>query len=650
MSVKTGLTGKKGRLRRAAALAVAVVIVCVTIAASVFAAPVSAKTSKEIGGMKLINQKQAGVFWGTLDSADTLSVLEFEGQEDVPYISLREYTGMLFEDDYNPVLEYTMEGDILEISRKGAGVRVDTGKQTVSCNDWQAFMGPNAANGIPDGIVEKGEFMAIRPSVKNESTRTPAQGYEVNLKDYGVEMIRLNQDVLMPFAIAQAIFAGPSMDGFLAYNGDDFYDIVNSLDSIYGTETMGSAPNPYADRWYSGSFANRKELSPAYAKYNYAAMCLLLDLTYGHKEEKGISSFDSYLEENGMKEALLTPDPKDDVDALKQLFCVIFDSGHDAQLLSPSIFDSEGAIDKAQMIHSLLQLIGYDTVGELTGDMTPLIEALIKLLPEDIDLSAAGGEDGKAPDVGPNVTNMIEDMLHLTRLKPFGYGPVRVDIEGDTCVIYFEGFEEDLNRAESFYAKLPTGKEIETSSFGLFYYAFEKIKQDGNVKKVVIDLSDNGGGSAAALVATLGFLSSDGEVKFTYRDLLNGNYCTEYYHVDTNLDGKFDDADGYGGQYDFYILTTGASYSCGTAFPYFAQKEHLAKIIGEQPGGGDCVVASYVDACGHVGAISGSKQIGTMEGDKFISDETAVTVDIPLTREQGDEIYFHPEKIAQALP
>ena len=96
MSVKTGLTGKKGRLRRAAALAVAVVIVCVTIAASVFAAPVSAKTSKEIGGMKLINQKQAGVFWGTLDSADTLSVLEFEGQEDVPYISLREYTGMLF--------------------------------------------------------------------------------------------------------------------------------------------------------------------------------------------------------------------------------------------------------------------------------------------------------------------------------------------------------------------------------------------------------------------------------------------------------------------------------------------------------------------------------------------------------------------------
>ena len=153
----------------------------------------------------------------------------------------------------------------------------------------------------------------------------------------------------------------------------------------------------------------------------------------------------------------------------------------------------------------------------------------------------------------------------------------------------------------------------------------------------------------AALVATLGFLSKDGEVGITYRDLLNKNYCTEYYHVDTNLDGQYDDQDGYGGQYEFYVLTTGSAYSCGNAFPYFAQKEQLAKIIGEQPGGGDCVVANYVDAYGHVGCISGFKQLGTMEGDQFTSDEKAVTIDIPFTREQGNEIYFHPEKIAQAL-
>ena len=650
--IKSGETKRRGRKQGMTAIGVIMIIVCLTFSTPLSAEELTvsapAEETEETAGRVLLNQREARVFRGTLDSFYTLSIWEFEGQEDIPYISVKEYVSLLFADTFDSVLEYSREDNVFLISRNDVSVRIDVDEQTVSCGDWQAFLGPNAPGAIPAGIVEKEEFIAIRPSVKNTSSRTPAQGYEVDLKDYGVEMIRLGEDVLMPFAVAQAVFASPMMYGWLAYNGDDFYDIVDSVDSIYGTGTMKSAPNPYADMWYSGSFADRQELSEAYAKYNYAAMCLLLDLTFGHKEEKGISSFDSYLEKNGMKEALLSPDPKDDVDALKKLFTVLFDSGHDAEILSPSIIDSEGAIDKAQLLHTILQWIGYDTVAELTEDFTPLFEALMKLIPEDVDTNSWFEE--VESQIGPNGKKLLEDMMRMSLLKPFGYGSGRVDIEGDTCIIYFDGFNQDLTRPESFYTKLPTKDDLETSSFGLFYYAFEKIKEDGNVKKVVIDLSDNGGGSAAALVATLGFLSNDGEVGITYKDMLNKNYCTEYYHVDTNLDGQFDNADGYGGQYDFYILTTGSSYSCGTAFPYFAQKEDLAKIIGEKPGGGDCVLASYVDAYGHVGAISGFKQLGTMEGDTFVSDETAVRVDIPFTREEGDEIYFRPEKIAQALP
>ena len=635
----------RGMKRRMTAVGVILAMVCLT-----FSTPLSAEEQKEIAGMTLLNQREARVFQGTLDSTDTLSTWEFEGQEDIPYISLKEYVSLLFAETINPVLDYSWKDDVFLISRNDVSVHMDIENQTAGCDDWQAFLGPSAEGAIPDGIIAGVEFIALRPSVKNESVRTPAQGYEVDLKDYGVEMIRLDDDVLMPFAVAQAIFAAPRMDGWLAYNGDDFYDIVDSVDSIYGTGSMKSAPNPYADRWYSGGFAQRQKLSEAYAKYNYAAVCLLLDLTFGHKEEKGISNFDSYLEENGMKEALLTPDPKDDTDALKKLFTVLFDSGHDAEILSPSIIDSEGAIDKAQLVHTILQWIGYDTLAELSEDLTPLLEELMKLIPEEAFQRFEDEGEGKEPTVGSNVKKLIEEMMRMSLLKPYGYGSSRVDIEGDTCIIYFEGFKEDLTRPESFYTKLPTKDDLDTSSFGLFYYAFNKIKENGNIKKVVIDLSNNSGGSAAALVATLGFLSDDGEVTITYRDFLNGNYCTENYHVDTNLDGQFDDEDGYGGKYDFYILTTGSSYSCGTAFPYFAQKENQAKIIGEQPGGGDCVVACYVDAYGHVGAISGFKQLGTMEGETFTSDETAVKVDIPFTREEGNGIYFHPEKIAEALP
>ena len=183
----------------------------------------------------------------------------------------------------------------------------------------------------------------------------------------------------------------------------------------------------------------------------------------------------------------------------------------------------------------------------------------------------------------------------------------------------------------------------------MFYYAFEQFGKDGNVRNVVIDLTNNGGGHVGALISSLGFLSSDGEVNFSYQDLVNGSFCSEYYHVDTNLDGVFDDADGYGGEYNFYILTSSYSYSCGTALPYFAQRDGLATIIGAGPGGGDCAVAYYLDAYGHVGMISGFLKIGTYKDGSFVSDESAVRIEKPLTEEDQARVFFHPEEIARLV-
>lgn len=629
--------GNGRRKRRITAMIVALALLCLT------AVPSLAEAPEQFPGMTVKQCQDARVYIGTLDSVYTLPTWEFVEQEDVPWVSVKDYTTLIFVEAYDPDTDYSWDGDVLLVTRNGMSVRVDTAHQKVSSENWHTFFGPHAAGALPDGIVEKEEFLAIRPSEKNESTQTKAQGFEICLSDYGVQMLRGKDDVLMPFAVAQAIFAAPACMSILAWNGEDYFDIVSSVDYIYGTANMTDAPNPYANMWYSGSFARRSELSEAYAKYNYAAMCMLLDITYGHKGEKGIAGFDSYMEQNGLKAPLLTPDPKDDIPALTMLFGYLFDSGHDAELLSRSIIDSEGTIEKADAIHMLLSFIGYDTLADLTGDLMPILTEVMKLFPDFFKKDS----ENKSTDIGPNVEKLLNDYERMKLLKPFGYGSARVDIKGDTCVIYFDGFKEDLSRSASFYTKVPTKQDMQTSTFGLFYYAFEKIKENGKVKNVVIDLSDNGGGSAAALVASLGFLSPDGEVKITYQDLLSKNYCTEWYHVDTNLDGLFDDNDGYGGEYSFYVMTTGSAYSCGNAFPYFSQKEGWAKIIGEQPGGGDCVVAYYVDAYGRVGAISGFKKLGTMVGDTFVSDEKAVVVDYPFTEEEGDEIYFHPKKIAE---
>ena len=85
--------------------------------------------------------------------------------------------------------------------------------------------------------------------------------------------------------------------------------------------------------------------------------------------------------------------------------------------------------------------------------------------------------------------------------------------------ITFRSKNSDFTRIT--ITKLPGKSDIDKSSFALFYYAFDQIKRDGNVKNVVIDVSYNGGGSAAALVSLLGFLSEDGETCITYKDTLN---------------------------------------------------------------------------------------------------------------------------------
>ena len=633
------------RIRQMAAALTAAVCLCV------FAGPSLSLAETAQGEETVIGSKAAKVFDGTLDSADTLTTWQVAGQEDVPYVALDEYLTLLHSGTGTPAPAFIWDGNTYVISRNDQSIRVNLDTQTIRCEDWRAFQGPNAAGGLPAGIVERDEFIAMRPSEKHASIQSQPKGYEIHLEEYGFRMLRHGENVLMPFALAQSAFGAPFMQGVLGYNGDDYYNIAGLADIMYGNENMSAAPNPYATRWFSGSFSGKEQMSEAYAKYNYAAICLLLDLTYGHKAEKGITRFDTFFEEKGLKEALLSVNVADDEKALRKVFDILFDSGHDGTLLAPSVFDPGEIILEQELIHELLQVIGYDTLADLAEDAEPLLTLLLKILDKLPGGSPADATptDPESATTGPEVDELIRESMRMDILKPLMKKSNSVEISGDTAVIYFESFQEDLARENSFYTKLPTREDLDKSSFALAYYAFEQIKKNGNVRNVVFDVSSNGGGAAAALVSILGFLSKDGEVNITYRDLLNQSDVSEYYHVDTNLDGNFDDQDGYGGQYNFYILTSGGSYSCANALPYFAQRDHGAKVIGQKPGGGDCVVGYYVDATGRVGAISGFLQLGTLTDGVFVSNEDAVEPDLPMTDEEVSEIYFRTDKIAEFI-
>ena len=548
---------------------------------------------------------------GTLGKWTTIPTYSVDGEEDVPYISAKQYISLIYED-----VDYSWENEVLTVTHNGSNAMIDTVANKIVFEDSAAFIGPSAEGGVGHGIVEETEFDQIRVSEKNESTETEGKSKEIDLNAYKLKTYAYGDDVLMPFLGLQNTFGLIVGLNAFAYNGKDYYDIASVSDDIQEFD-IKKKHVPYIERYYSGPFSEKDTCSEAYANYAYYTTCLMLDLTYGHREELGVENFDAYLTKLNAKKAMTSTNPADVMAAETMLIYYLFDSGHDGMFLTQGVYGRDTDMKPADGIQENIQ-VPEEAKPDKTAEF---LSEMMESLGNSEATSSIIEEKGKLP----SITGLMAWSMYMGLTKPKGYGSLRLDYSGDTAVIYFESFMHDVRN--QYYTKTPTKEDEAKSSFAFFYRCFQDIAKHDEVKNVVINLSNNGGGYAAGLVSILGFLSPDGEAKITTMDLTSEKYREEYYHIDTNLDGEFDDKDGYGGKYDFFIMTSGSSYSCGTALPFFAQQQGLAKIIGSSPGGGDCVVATFLDAFGMSGAISGNMKLGVMKDDGFLSDEKAVKPD-----------------------
>ena len=581
----------------------------------------------------------------TLGKYDTIPTFGVKGYEDVPFIRASDYLALLFEGRQN----ITRQDGVLTVSVNDTEAVIDPAADTIRFENPSRL---RSAGPIDGAIVEDSEYNVVTRSAKNESVQTDAVPLTVSLRDYHMPVIPYEDDILLPFLALQNTFGSVCMMNVLAYNGKDYYNAFEANNFLTEEGHENAKDSPYIKALFSGPFSEKTETTQAYADYGYYSICLLLDLTFGHKEEKDITTFDEYFTRMNAKPALCSTNPSYAMTSEIMLFNYLFDSGHDSVFSMDTVFgkiDPPQPADIAPMVEEIKnseegrQL--FDSISE--EDMTP--SESINELELDAIMGALLEKGFKIPEVVP----LFAWTLYFDKNKPADYGDERLDYAGDTAVIYFNAFKDDTGKRVPSYYLDPVKKEDEkTSSFAFFYNCFEDIKQHDEVKNVVINLSDNGGGNASALIAVLGFLSEDGEVKITDRDLMAGNYRQEYYHVDTNLDGVADDQDGFGGQYDFYIMCSGSSYSCANAMPYFAQKQGLAKIIGTKPGGGDCVVGSFIDAYGRCAVYSGMLKLGEETNGEFVSDEKATEVDLNMMPFMLDVIkvpWYNPEGIADAV-
>ena len=202
------------------------------------------------------------------------------------------------------------------------------------------------------------------------------------------------------------------------------------------------------------------------------------------------------------------------------------------------------------------------------------------------------------------------------------YGSVLYSSDEKVAMILFDSFDmEDI-------AKVRTD--------------FNLIKQKGTVKDVIIDISTNGGGYLFLLFKIQALISKDGQFIADLWDDNSGAIYEYYGEYDTNLDGDVDENDYYGDDFNFYLLCSDASFSCGNAFPCYAKIFNDATIIGEKSGGGECMVDSHILPNMFGIAHSGNLHIGRYDSDtrKFNGFEGGAKVDISVDYEHYFDLEY----------
>ena len=208
--------------------------------------------------------------------------------------------------------------------------------------------------------------------------------------------------------------------------------------------------------------------------------------------------------------------------------------------------------------------------------------------------------------------------------------PNYVRYNGNTAIVSFDGF---YHAGVKFTPK-NIDNYFEDDSFALFHRSLKNIDARGDIENVIFDVTCNGGGDTNALIPMLGFLTKD--VTLKVYNPLNKQTGTLVYNIDTNLDGVYDDDDCYAGKYNFYVLTSSFSFSCANAFPMACKQNNAAKIIGEQSGGGACVVYYSATPDGKTFRISGN-----MRFCEFNNSENHFDAGIPVDYELSRDYFYN---------
>ena len=478
-----------------------------------------------------------------------------EGAEDIPYVNIEELCNYYF------TVEYPEKYKVLITSKNNnytSTVLIDLTKRKIYFSNYDhyisQFYSESSKLFFDLANVQENDFIKIEKSFN--SWGAPI---EVNFSGFEDFVLCAEIDGKLNYYVSLNTYGNLFTLSQYVYNGKEVYSvnkIINKFDNV-------------REFYRFDEGTGKKMRSSALTDFTYNELCINLDLNYGLKELHGnkFDCFDSYFEYVGLKSKLLNPDP--------EIFCkAIWD-------LCEAYFSDNHSNFKFASYYC-----GYDIAKKFAERVETGDENLLtgESLGKKIELYYTARQNAYIENI-PGLEFSDDEKTAIVRFDHYttsGDSDLNAIIK-ETNLELGKTTEDICNSIKENYTAIQ--KDIKTEYY--LYCVNKMIKKNPKVENVILDMSNNTGGSCRTAVATLAWML--GEVQTNITNSITGAKCSSVYVCDINADGKFDENDTIKDK-KLFCLISPASFSCGNMVPAMLKSSDRVVLLGETSGGGSACV------------------------------------------------------------
>ena len=547
------------------------------------------------------------------EAGGTVTLRFYDDLPSVAYISVADFQALMLPGSQMTVTktgdgQYTLENQY-------AKAMVNTATEQFSSDDYMAFtnlMSLIQKEGMDNVYLDGAPFIRYRTQEVTPAAVTTTFDFQ----KYGIDLRGDDGAVYFPFATIADLYS------------DLYYHIAgyNGEKVVLVTENANSDICKFEPE-RAMAILEQQTRAADLADFTYKELCFVIDHFYGMP---GRSPYENAIKENGLdkalsdniidngttiKQLLTSTNMKDYVIGMTGMQAVLADGGHTGMYVDLKVISGLNLKDGV-----LGWLMGFTYIKETYPALYQMISDrfLISMIsrPQDKAIDKARSDKG------------ITDYYYKA---------------GDTAYLIYPQFISNFAAWREYYAGGCTGNTpaVDTDFPGDLSVVLDAMKQandDPEVKNLIIDVANNGGGSLDIVMAMTALIA--GQSHYYSENTLTKQRMLVSYDVDCNFDGVFDEQDkevwkNYNLNYG--VLTSCISFSCANLFPSL-MKDMGFPIIGEKSGGGACAVQNFVTPEGLQFQISSYR--GRLTDKNWNEIDSGVTPNYPIAVASGDPVAY----------